>query len=111
MVIVVDQIPKLLGIHLSKGGFIHHLLGTIEKLHETSAITLVVGLVMIALLVGMERFFPQLPAPLAAVVFGIAGVKRKGWSWLGTSRKVYRPFRSQIFLSPSSSCPALWVSR
>jgi high affinity sulfate transporter 1 len=74
MVIVVDQIPKLLGIHLSKGGFVHHLLGTIEKLPETSVITLVVGLVMIALLVGMERFFPQLPAPLAAVVFGIAGV-------------------------------------
>ena len=74
MVIVVDQIPKLLGIHLSKGGFIHNLLGTIEKLHETSVITLVVGVVMIALLVGMERFFPQLPAPLAAVVFGIAGV-------------------------------------
>jgi sulfate permease, SulP family len=78
LVIVVDQIPKLLGIHLPKGSFIHNLLGIFGGLSKTSATTLVVGLVMIAVLVGMERFFPQAPAPLVAVAVGIVGAALLG---------------------------------
>jgi high affinity sulfate transporter 1 len=73
LVIVLDQIPKLLGVHLPKGSFVHDLLGILNGLSQTSETTLVVGLVMIALLVGIERFFPQVPAPLVAVAVGIAG--------------------------------------
>ncbi len=73
LVIVVDQIPKLLGLHLPKGSFVHHLLGIFGGLSRTSTTTLVVGLVMIALLVGIERLFPRVPAPLVAVAIGIAG--------------------------------------
>ncbi len=73
LVIVVDQIPKLLGLHLPKGTFVHHLLGIFGGLSRTSTTTLVVGLVMIAFLVGIERLFPRVPAPLVAVAVGIAG--------------------------------------
>jgi high affinity sulfate transporter 1 len=73
LVIVADQVPKLLGVHLPKGSFVHDLLGIFGRLSETSATTLVVGLVMVVLLVGIERFFPKVPAPLVAVAVGIAG--------------------------------------
>src|SRR5215831_4316007 len=73
LVIVADQIPKVLGIHFAKGSFVHNLLGIFGELSKTSAITLTVALVMIALLVGMERFFARVPAPLVAVAAGIAG--------------------------------------
>jgi len=78
LVIVVDQVPKVLGIHLPKGSFVDHLLGIFGKLSETSVTTLVVGLVMIALLVAIERLFPRAPAPLIAVAVGIAGAALLG---------------------------------
>jgi sulfate permease, SulP family len=74
LVIVLDQIPKLLGIHFQKGGFLHNLLAIIGGLPETSMATLAVGAVMIAILIGIERFRPRAPAPLIAVALGIAGM-------------------------------------
>src|SRR5262250_564467 len=61
LVIVADQVPKVLGLHFPKGSFVHNLLGLFGGLSETSVATLVVGLVMIALLVTVERFFPWAP--------------------------------------------------
>lgn len=57
VVIVVDQIPKLLGVHISKGTFVHSLLATLEAIPHASLPTLAVGIVMIVLLVGMARAF------------------------------------------------------
>src|SRR5262245_26232886 len=71
VVIVVDQIPKLLGIHIEKAGFLHNVLQIFAHLPETSIPTLLVGLVMIAILVGIEHFAPRAPAPLIAVAVGI----------------------------------------
>jgi len=73
VVIVFDQIPKVLGIHFPKGSFTHNLLSLVRELPNTSVATLAVGLVMIALLVGLEHFSPRAPAPLIAVAVGIAG--------------------------------------
>ena len=74
IVIVVDQIPKLLGIHIDKGSFIHNLFATIDGIPHASVPTVAVGIAMVALLVAMERFTPRAPAPLIAVALGIAGV-------------------------------------
>jgi len=73
VVIVFDQIPKVLGVHFPKGSFTHNLLSMVRELPHISFPTLAVGLVMIALLVGIEHFFPRAPAPLIAVAVGIAG--------------------------------------
>jgi MFS superfamily sulfate permease-like transporter len=78
VVIVVDQIPKLLGVHIPKGSFGHNLLATLETIPHASLPTLALGIVMIVLLVGIARFFPRAPAPLIAVVIGIAGVSLFG---------------------------------
>ena len=63
LVIILDQVPKLLGIHFDKGRFIHNLLAIIGHLTQTSLFTLLVGGVMLAILLGVERFLPKAPAP------------------------------------------------
>ena len=72
LVIVVDQIPKILGIHFPKGSFPHNLLAVVHGIPGTSLATLAVGIGMIAMLVGIKRFLPRLPAPLIVVAAGIA---------------------------------------
>jgi high affinity sulfate transporter 1 len=71
IVIVLDQIPKLLGIHISKGPFLHNLSSTIQNVPETKLITLAVGISAVLLLIGIERFTPKIPAPLLAIAMGI----------------------------------------
>jgi MFS superfamily sulfate permease-like transporter len=74
VVIVVDQIPKLLGVHFAKGGFFENVALTATSLPETSLPTLGVALAILALLIAFERFAPRAPAALVAMVAGIAGV-------------------------------------
>ena len=69
LVIVVDQLPKLLGLHIPKAPFVSSLLSIATSLPATSLPTLGVGVAMIATLVGLERFAPRVPAPLVAVRF------------------------------------------
>ena len=78
VVIVLDQVPKLLGFHVSGPNFLAKLRATLAHLPQTSLPTLAVAAVMIAILVGFERFLPRVPAPLVAVSAGIAGA-----AWLG----------------------------
>ena len=78
LVIVLDQVPKLLGVHLPRGTFIQNLLGTLGAIPHASMPTLAVGVVMIVLLVGIERFFPRAPAPLIVVAAAIAAVRLLG---------------------------------
>ena len=75
-VIVLDQVPKLLGIHITKQGFFPDLLSVVQHLPETSLLTLAVAAATFAVLVGMERLWPHSPAPLVAIGAGIAA------SWL-----------------------------
>ena len=56
VVIVLDQVPKLLGVHFPKGTFLQNLLSLFQSLPDTSAVTLALGLAMIALLLGLKRF-------------------------------------------------------
>jgi sulfate permease, SulP family len=74
LVIVLDQVPKILGLHFHKGSFLQNLLSILRGLPETSTPTLLVGIATIAILVGLERFVPRVPAPLIAVAAGIAGM-------------------------------------
>ena len=70
-VIVLDQIPKMLGIHFAKGTFFQNLFAIFKGLPASSLPTLAVAAVMIALLIGFEHFIPRAPAPLIAVAAGI----------------------------------------
>lgn len=72
VVIIVDQIPKLLGIRITKTGFLRDIATVVQHLSQTSQITLALAVVMLILMIGLERFVPRTPAPLIAVALGIA---------------------------------------
>ena len=87
-VIVLDQVPKLLGIHITKQGFFADLFHIAQHVPETSLITLAVALATFVVLIGMERLWPHSPAPLVAVGGGIAaawflGLQASGVSTVG----------------------------
>ena len=64
LVIVLDQLPKLLGIHITKEGFFRDLFDVVQHLPETSLITLAVAAATFAVVIGMEQLRPHSPAPL-----------------------------------------------
>jgi len=76
LVIVLDQLPKLFGIHIAKQGFFADLAATLQQLPAASGATLAVAAATFALLIAMERWKPHSPAPLIAVGASIAA------SWL-----------------------------
>jgi sulfate permease, SulP family len=73
VVIVLDQVPKILGVHFARGTFVQNLLSTVHGIPKTSLATLAVGISIILLLIAIEHFAPKAPAPLLAVAAGIAG--------------------------------------
>ncbi len=83
LVIAVDQLPKLFGVHYPKGTFGENLLALAQSLPGTVPVTLAVGLLTIGLLVGMARFTPRLPASLVAVGAGIAAMALLGLAAAG----------------------------
>jgi SulP family sulfate permease len=88
LVIVLDQVPKLLGIHIAKQGFFADMLSVVQHVPGTSLLTLAVAVATFAILIGMERLWPHSPAPLVAVGGAIAaswlfGLDAKGVSTVG----------------------------
>jgi SulP family sulfate permease len=85
LVIVVDQLPKLLGIHIDRGGFFQSIVSILEHMPDAHPPTLMLS----ALMFGIDRYLPRLPAPLVAVAVGIAaaallGFKDTGVALVGT---------------------------
>ena len=74
LVIVIDQIPKILGVHFPKGGFLHNLQAILQSLPASSLPTLVLGVLTIAGLSALEWLRPRWPAPLIIIAGAIAGV-------------------------------------
>ncbi len=85
IVIVVDQIPKLLGIHFDKAGFLHNVVAIVQSIPDASLATVAVAAAMVAILVAFERFVPRAPAPLIAVACGIAAMSLFGLQLHGVS--------------------------
>jgi len=83
LVIVLDQLPKLFGIHITKAGFFRDILSIVQHIPETSLITLAIGVVALLALLAMERMRPHSPAPLVVVAAGIAVSWLFGLSALG----------------------------
>jgi high affinity sulfate transporter 1 len=84
-VIVVDQLPKLLGIHIHKEGFFRDVGSIVAHVPELSWPTLGVALGTLAVIFLSKRFLPKAPAPLLAVAAGIAVSAVLGLEALGVS--------------------------
>src|SRR5262249_44535498 len=83
LVIVVDQIPKLLGVHFAKTTFAHDVVAIVVHLGQTSVPTLVLGVVLLVLIFGLEHLAPRAPTPLVAVGLAIAASALLGLKTLG----------------------------
>ena len=85
VVIVVDQVPKLLGMHFDKGGFFENVFSIFGHLPETSVPTLAVAFGSLAIMVLLPRLAPRVPAPLVAVGAAIAASGLMGLANAGVS--------------------------
>ena len=75
LTILIGQLPKLFGLHPGTGGFFEQAWHFVTKLGDTQGLTLLVGALSLAVIIGMRRLAPPVPGPLVAVVGGIAAVK------------------------------------
>lgn len=85
LVIVLDQVPKLLGIHIGKQGFFLDLLNIVHHVPGSSLITIAVAAAAFLILIAMERVWPHSPAPLVVVAGSIAASWYFGLQALGVS--------------------------
>ena len=85
LVIVLDQVPKLLGIHIHKTGFFRDLVSVAQHLPDSSLATVGVAAVTLLVLIGMEKLWRHSPAPLVAVGGGIAASLAVGLSAHGVA--------------------------
>jgi len=85
LVIVVDQLPKLLGIKIAKENFFADVVSIVEKVPQTKMVTLAVAVAAFAVIIVFEKFFKRAPAPLVAIGGGIAASALLGLNAMGVS--------------------------
>ncbi len=85
LVIVLDQVPKLFGIHITKQGFFADVVAIVQHLPGSSMPTLAMAAATFSVLIAMERWKPHSPAPLIAVGGSIAASWYFGLHAMGVS--------------------------
>ena len=88
VVIVADQLPKLLGIHIERTGFFRDLVSIVQHVPEASLATLALSAGILLLIFGLERLLPRAPVPLVAVGIAILasavlGLQQQGVATVG----------------------------
>ncbi|MET0771491.1 MAG: SulP family inorganic anion transporter [Candidatus Limnocylindrales bacterium] len=74
LTIIIGQVPGLLGLPSVSGDFFEKLAGVLRELGHLSVPTTIVGLVSLAIVLGLKEVAPVLPGSLIAVGVGIAAV-------------------------------------
>ena len=100
LVIVVDQVPKVFGIHIDKAGWFRDVAAIVRHLPETSIPTLAVGLATLAVVIGLEHFAPKLPSPLLGVGGGIVASAFLGLQASGVAIVGHIPGGLPAFVRP-----------
>ena len=75
LTIIMGQLPALFGVSKGSGNFFAKLWDLVTKLGDTSVTTLIVGVLSLAVVLGLKRVAPVVPASLAAVALGVVAVK------------------------------------
>jgi len=102
LTIIIGQVPKLLGISKGSGDFFEQTWHVISHLDDTQGLTLLVGLLSLAVIFGLRRFAPAVPGSLVAVLLGIAAVKIFGLQHHGV--EIVGPIKSGL---PSLGIPKI----
>jgi SulP family sulfate permease len=69
--LIVDQLPKVLGIPKSEGSYWDVLVGVVKDLGSTNGATLAVGAIAVGMLLLMRFKAPKLPRAFIVVILGI----------------------------------------
>lgn len=69
--IIIDQLPKLIGLNIDKGWLGHNILAILTQLHQANPATALLGLGLAALLLILHLLTPRLPAPLIIVALSL----------------------------------------
>jgi high affinity sulfate transporter 1 len=85
VVIVLGQLPKLLGYPSEAGEVLPRLLELVQRLPQSHLATALLGMGLVALLLLMRRVAPRLPAPLIVVAAGAAVVASLGLGGRGVA--------------------------
>ena len=88
VVIVLDQLPKLLGVHIEKAGFFRDIASIVAHVPDASGATVLLALLLLALIFALERFAPWASPPLVAIAVAIAlsaalGLREAGVATVG----------------------------
>jgi len=75
LTIIIGQVPKLFGIDKGSGDFFRQLGHVLANLGESNGATVVVGVLSLAVVLGLRRYLPIVPGSLVAVILGVAAVK------------------------------------
>ena len=75
LTIIIGQVPKLLGVDKHAGDFFEQLAGILGKLGDVDGLTVLVGLLSLAVVLGLRRVAPAVPASLVAVALGVVAVE------------------------------------
>jgi high affinity sulfate transporter 1 len=71
LTILSGQVPKLFGVEPGSGDFFERVWDLLINIDQTDGLTLLVGVGSLAVLFGLPRVAPAIPATLAAVVLAI----------------------------------------
>ncbi|MFI5502201.1 SulP family inorganic anion transporter [Nocardia asteroides] len=78
LTIIIGQVPKLFGIDKHDGNFFEQAWGVLRGLGDTQWRTLLIGLLSLAVVLGVKRWLPLVPGSLLAVILGIVAVRLFG---------------------------------
>lgn len=71
LVIMIKQVPKMMGIESEEGNFFERLWHILRDLGDAHGASVIVGIVTLVLMLLLERYFERIPAALVALVGGI----------------------------------------
>lgn len=74
LVLIVSQLPALLGVKLEHAGFGSRIVEAAAKLPDAHLPTLALGVVLIAVLLACRRWWPRVPGPLVACALAIGAL-------------------------------------
>lgn len=89
LILVASQLDKLFGVRLQQNDFFPRLVELCGKLEKTNPATLVFGLALLALLLGLRRLSRKIPASLVVCAVAVAvsaalGLERHGVAMVGS---------------------------
>jgi len=100
--IFLGQIGRVFGFPMKSGGIAPRIIEFVSKLPQTHLPTLAIGAVTLAVMVGVRRVWPRLPAPLIAVLAALAlsqgfHLDQKSVKVVGAVPRGLPPFRLPYF--------------